>query len=83
MIPEQWKIVSEAIPYILAAELLFLCILQLRANCLLKQPAKRRIEKKEAAKQWKEEVKTGASEIPVVQFEKKKREEPEEKKAEK
>lgn len=81
--PEQWKIFSEIIPYILAAELLVLCVLQIRANSLLKGAVKKRIGKKEEGKRWKEEVKSGTSEIPVVQFEKKKKQEPEMKKTEK
>lgn len=56
--------------YILAAEGVLLCLLQLRTNGLLRKTLKLRIQKKEKINQMKEEVKNGTSEIPVVKFEK-------------
>ena len=56
--------------YVLGAELLLLCLLQLRTNGLLKRTLKLRAQKKETIKQLKNEVKNGASDIPVVKFEK-------------
>ena len=69
--------------YILAAELLLLCLLQFRTNGLLKRTFKLRAQKRENVKQLKEEVKKGTSEIPVVKFEKQKTKAAEEKKSEK
>ena len=54
--------------YILAAELFFLLLTQFRTNHLLKRTLKVRTQKKEVAKQLKEEVKNGKSDIPVVKF---------------
>lgn len=59
----------------LAAELLFLCLCQIRTNLLLKKLTKVSVRKKEPTEQLKEEVKSGKSEIPVVKFEKPKVEE--------
>ena len=56
--------------YILAAESLILCLLQLRTNGLLRKTYKLRMHKKEKVQQMKEDVKNGPSEIPVVKFEK-------------
>lgn len=56
--------------YFLAVELFFLILLQLRMNSLLKRTLRIRSRKKEAVRQMKEEVKKGASDIPVVKFEK-------------
>lgn len=56
--------------YLLAAEGLLLCFLQLRTNGLLRKTVKARISKKENVRQLKEEVKKGESKIPVVKFEK-------------
>lgn len=56
--------------YLLASEVLILCLFQLRTNILLKRIVKLPAKKKEMAKQMKEEVKNGNSEIPVVKFEK-------------
>lgn len=56
--------------YVLAAEVLLLCLLQLRTNRLLRRTLKVRAQKKETLKQMKEEVKNGESKIPVVKFEK-------------
>ena len=61
--------------YILAAESLILCLLQLRTNGLLKRTYKMRIQKKKNLAQMKEEVKEGKSDIPVVKFEKPKAQE--------
>lgn len=61
---------SDFIFYLLAAEVLFLCLLQLRTNHLLRRIWKVRTQKKEKLKQIKEEVKNGESQIPVVKFEK-------------
>ena len=58
--------------YILAAEVLLLCLLQLRTNGLLKKTYKLRMHRKEKVHQMKEEVKNGPSEIPIVKFEKQK-----------
>lgn len=58
--------------YLLAAEGIFLCLLQLRTNRLLYKTLKVRAQKKETLKQMKEEVKNGESKIPVVKFEKQK-----------
>ena len=58
--------------YILAAEVLLLLLAQLRTNGLLKKTYKLRVQKREHVKQFKEEVKSGKSEIPVVKFEKQK-----------
>lgn len=58
--------------YILAVEVLLLCLLQFRTNRLLRKTLKTRAQKKENLKQLKEEVKGGKSEIPVVKFEKQK-----------
>lgn len=63
---------GQLIFYILAVEGIFLCLLQLRTNRLLRRDLKAREQKKEKIKQLKEEVKTGSSEIPVVKFEKQK-----------
>lgn len=56
--------------YVLAAELLGLCILQLWSNGLLRKSLRLRAQKKETARALKEEVKKGESQIPVVKFEK-------------
>ena len=61
---------EQLISYILAAEVFFLVIAQIRTNALLKRSAKLRSQRKEAARQLKEEVKKGTSDIPVVKFEK-------------
>lgn len=61
---------EDLIFYILAAEVLFLILLQFRTNGLLKKTLKIRNQKKEHIKQLKEEVKKGESDIPVVKFEK-------------
>ena len=58
--------------YILAAEVFFLFLAQLRTNGLLRKTLKLRAQKKETVKQFKEEVKKGKSDIPVVKFEKEK-----------
>ena len=58
--------------YILAAELFFLLLLQLRTNSLLKRRFKVHPQKKETVKRMKEEVKNGTSDIPVVKFERQK-----------
>ena len=58
--------------YILAVEVFFLFLAQLRTNGLLKKTLKLRTHKKETVKQLKEEVKKGKSDIPVVKFEKEK-----------
>ena len=55
--------------YILAVEVLVLCILQMRTNRLICKSMKVRTQKKERLKQLKEEVKNGESDIPVVKFE--------------
>ena len=55
---------------ILAAELFFLILLQIRTNGLLKRTSKLRTQKKENIRQLKEQVQKGSSEIPVVKFEK-------------
>lgn len=55
--------------YILAVEVLLLCLLQLRTNGLLRKYYKMRAQKKEKVQQMKEEVKKGKSEVPVVKFE--------------
>ena len=56
--------------YLLGAEGILLCFLQLRTNALLRKNARARVQKKEAVKRLKEEVKKGESKIPVVKFEK-------------
>lgn len=56
--------------YLLGAEGMLLCFLQLRTNALLRKTARARIQKKETVRQLKEEVKNGESKIPVVKFEK-------------
>lgn len=56
--------------YLLAAEGILICFLQLRTNALLRKTAKMRAQKKEAVRQLREEVKNGESKIPVVKFEK-------------
>lgn len=61
---------SDFIFYVLAAEGIFLCLLQMRTNHLLHRSFKVRAKKKENLKQLKEEVKNGESKIPVVKFEK-------------
>lgn len=61
--------------YVLTAEVLLLCIFQLRTNLLLKKMAKTPLKKKETTERIKEEVKNGKSEIPVVKFERPKTEE--------
>ena len=63
---EQW------VSYVLAGELLLLCLTQIRTNQLLKRTLKLRSQKKESIKQLKKEVKQGSSDIPVVKFEKQK-----------
>lgn len=60
---------KDLIFYILAAETLFLLLLQLRTNHLLKRMSKIRTSKSKNLKQLKEEVKNGKSDIPVVKFE--------------
>lgn len=55
--------------YVLTAEVLILCIFQLRTNLLLRKMAKTPSGKKEKTERIKEEVKNGKSEIPVVKFE--------------
>lgn len=69
---QQILAMNDLIFYILAAEGLFLLLGQLRTNSLLKKTWKARTQKKENAKQLKEEVKKGTSDIPVVKFEKQK-----------
>lgn len=69
--------------YILAAEVFLLLLAQLRTNGLLKRAQKIRSQKKESLGKLKNEVKNGASEIPVVKFEKQKNKAVEEPKAEK
>ena len=69
--------------YVLAAELLGLCILQLRTNGLLRKSLRLRAQKKETVRALKEEVKKGDSSIPVVKFEKPKISSRENKNAEK
>lgn len=61
---------EQLIFYILAAEVFALLLTGLRTNGLLKRSLKLRAQKREAAKQLKEEVKKGTSDIPVVKFEK-------------
>jgi sortase (surface protein transpeptidase) len=61
---------EQLIGYILAVEVFFLMVAQLRTNALLKRSVKLRSQRREAAKQLKEEVKKGTSDIPVVKFEK-------------
>ena len=61
---------TDLIFYLLAAEVLFLCLLQIRTNHLLRKTLKVRAQKKETVRQLKEEVKNGESKIPVVKFEK-------------
>ena len=56
--------------YLLAAEGILCCFLQMRTNALLRKTAKARTAKREAVRQLKEEVKKGESKIPVVKFEK-------------
>ena len=56
--------------YILAIEVFLLILSQLRTNGLLKKTLKIRAQKKEHVRQFKEEVRNGKSEIPVVKFEK-------------
>ena len=56
--------------YVLSAEVLFLILLQLRTNHLLRRTLKVRAQKKEQAKNLKEEVRKEESKIPVVKFEK-------------
>lgn len=68
---------------VLAAELFFLILLQLRANGLLKRTLRARAQKKETVRQMKEEVKNGKSDIPVVKFEKPKEQKAPETKKEK
>lgn len=63
---------SDFIFYVLAAEGILLCLLQLRTNHLLRRSLKVRAQKKENIKQMKEEIKNGESKIPVVKFEKQK-----------
>ena len=58
--------------YLLAAEGILLCLLQLRTNHLLRGSFKARSQKKETIRQMKEEIKNGESKIPVVKFEKQK-----------
>ena len=55
--------------YILAVEVLILCILQVRTNRLLLKNMRTKESKKERIKQLKEEVKNGESDIPVMKFE--------------
>ena len=69
--------------YLLAVEMFFLLLAQVRTNHLLKKARKNRSQKKEQLLQMKEEVKKGKSEIPVVKFEKQKSEEVPSKKPEK
>lgn len=69
--------------YILAVEVFVLGILQLRTNGLLRKSLKLRTQKKEKVQQMKEEVKKGASEIPVLKFEKPQGKAAEEKKSQK
>lgn len=69
--------------YVLAAEILLLCILQLRTNGLLRKSLRLRAQKKETVRALKEEVKKGDSSIPVVKFEKPKVSSGENKNAEK
>lgn len=66
--------------YVLAAEGLFFCLLQLRTNHLLRRSFQVRAKKKETIRQIKEEIKNGESKIPVVKFEKQKEKLPEAKK---
>lgn len=71
--PEQFRLFAEIIPYILVAEGLVLCLFLMRTNHLLKQVWKARVQKREALKNLREEVKSGTSEIPVARFEKQKK----------
>ena len=80
---EQILTMEQLIFYLLAGELLLLILLQLRTNHLLKRTWKTRIQKKEASKKLKEEVKNGTSEIPGVKFEKEPAGEEKQKKPEK
>lgn len=63
--------------YVMAAEGVLFCILQIRAVILLKKLTKVKAPavKKEQTEQLREEVKNGRSEIPVVKFERPKNEE--------
>ncbi len=54
--------------YLLAVEGIILCILQLRCNLLLRKSLKGRSRKAERAKELREEVKRGNSQIPVTKF---------------
>ena len=65
---EQLMQIPDLMLYLLAAELLILCLLQLRTNGLLKRELKMRRLKTEKVKLLKEEVKNGESKIPVTKF---------------
>lgn len=65
--------IENLIFYILAAELFLLLLVQFRTNILLKRQLKLRSQKKEALGKLKNEVKNGASDIPVVKFENQKK----------
>lgn len=71
--PEQWMFsLTETLLFLLAAEGLFFCIVQLRTNHFLKEAVRRRTQKEETLKKMREEVRAGASDIPVVRFDDKK-----------
>lgn len=73
---------GQIIFYILAVEVLILCVLQTGTNRLLKKSLRIQDQKKERLQQMKEEVKNGTSDIPVVKFESPKKVEKSEKKEE-
>ncbi len=62
--------------YILALEGIFVIALQMRTLALTKKQRKAAVPKREKMETIKEEVKKGASEIPVVKFEKPEKKEP-------
>ena len=79
----QILILDNLIFYILAIEVFLLILSQLRTNGLLKKTLKIRAQKKEHVRQFKEEVKNGKSDIPVVKFAARKQAAPYDKKTEK
>ena len=80
---EQLIGIENFIFYILAGELFVGVLFQMRTNHLLKKSLKLRTKKREQLKTFKEEVKDGTSEIPIVKFEKNPKNVPVIKKAEK